>query len=48
MQLFVLPESEVLITTEVRLGMTAFTLMNALFMSGRIYAAWVDREREEA
>lgn len=45
MQLYVLPESEVLITTEVTLGMVAFATMNAILMSGRLYAAWVDRER---
>jgi cellulose synthase (UDP-forming) len=46
LQLFVLAESEVLITTEVRLGMTGFLIANSVLMSGRIYAAWVDRERE--
>jgi cellulose synthase (UDP-forming) len=45
MQLYVQPESEVLITTEVTLGMVAFALINALLMSGRLYAAWVDRDR---
>lgn len=48
MQLFVLAESEVLITTEVRVGMTGFLIINTILMSGRIYAAWVDRERSEA
>jgi len=43
-QLYVVPESEVRITTEVTLGMLSFLLVNGLFMSGRIYAAWVDRE----
>jgi cellulose synthase (UDP-forming) len=47
MQLYVVPESEVLITTEVTLGMTAFTIINALLMSGRLYAAWTDRARKE-
>ena len=47
LQLYVLPESEVLITTEVTLGMVAFALVNVLLMSGRLYAAWVDRERGE-
>jgi cellulose synthase (UDP-forming) len=42
-QLFVVPESEVLITTEVTLGMIAFAGINALLMSGRLYAAWADR-----
>jgi cellulose synthase (UDP-forming) len=46
-QLFVLPESEVRITTEVTLGMLFFMIMNAILMSGRLYAAWVDRERKE-
>ncbi|HEY0158738.1 MAG TPA: glycosyltransferase family 2 protein [Thermoanaerobaculia bacterium] len=47
LQLYVLPESEVLITTEVTLGMVTFATMNALLMSGRLYAAWVDRARKE-
>jgi hypothetical protein len=46
-QLWVLPESEVLITTEVTIGMVTFALMNVVMMGGRIYAAWTDREREE-
>jgi cellulose synthase (UDP-forming) len=46
-QLFVLPESEVRITTEVTLGMTVFTFVNVILMSGRLYAAWVDRDRSE-
>lgn len=45
LQLYVLPESEVRITTEVTLGMTTFTIVNAILMSGRLYAAWQDRER---
>lgn len=45
MQLYVVPESEVLITTEVTLGMVTFALMNVVLMSGRLYAAWVDRDR---
>ncbi|HYC61836.1 MAG TPA: glycosyltransferase [Thermoanaerobaculia bacterium] len=47
MQLYVVPESEVLITTEVTFGMTAFALMNVVLMSGRLYAAWIDRARKE-
>lgn len=43
MQLYVLPESEVLITTEVTLAMTAFATINMLLMSGRVFAAWTDR-----
>ena len=46
-ELFLLPESEVRITTEVTFGMLFFMFMNAVLMSGRLYAAWVDREREE-
>ena len=45
LQLYVVPESEVLITTEVTLGMVTFALINAVLMSGRLYAAWVDRDR---
>ena len=44
-QLYILPESEVLITTEVTLGMVTFATINALLMSGRLYAAWTDRAR---
>jgi len=47
MQLYVTPEAEVLITTEVTLGMVTFTIINALMMSGRLYAAWTDRARKE-
>lgn len=46
-QLYVMPESEVLITTEVTLGMVFFAMINALLMSGRLYAAWTDRDRRE-
>ncbi len=46
-ELWVLAESEVRITTEVTFGMLSFTLMNMVLMSGRLYAAWVDRERLE-
>lgn len=44
-RLFVVPESEVLITTEVTLGMIFFMTVNSIFMSGRLYAAWKDSER---
>jgi hypothetical protein len=37
----------VLITTEVTVGMVSFAIINTLLMSGRLYAAWVDRTREE-
>ena len=48
LQLYVVPESEVLITTEVTLGMVGFALINAVLMSGRLYAAWADRVRGAA
>ncbi|GAC1430653.1 MAG: hypothetical protein NVSMB68_02920 [Thermoanaerobaculia bacterium] len=41
-QLYIVPESEVLITTEVTVGMMMFLMMNIVLMSGRIYAAWID------
>jgi cellulose synthase (UDP-forming) len=47
-QLYLLPESEVRITTEVTVGMTSFLLINSILMSGRLYAAWVDRERSDS
>jgi len=47
MQLYIVPEAEVLITTEVTLGMVTFAIINALLMSGRLYAAWTDRARKE-
>ena len=43
MQLFVVQESEALITTEVTFAMIDFGIINAVLMSGRLYAAWVDR-----
>lgn len=46
MQLYVLPESEVLITTEVTVSMIVFALINIVLMSGRIVAAWRDRSKE--
>jgi cellulose synthase (UDP-forming) len=39
-----MPEAEVRITTEVTLGMVGFLIVNVLFMSGRLYAAWQDRK----
>ena len=44
-QLFFVPESEVLITTEVTVGMVMFLMINIVLMSGRVYAAWVDSVR---
>lgn len=46
-QLYVVPEAEVLITTEVTLCMLTFATINVLLLSGRLYAAWVDRARRE-
>jgi cellulose synthase (UDP-forming) len=46
-QLFLLPESEVRMTTEVTFGMLFFMCVNAVLMSGRLFAAWIDRERKE-
>ena len=46
-ELFLLPESEVRMSTEVTFGMLFFMGMNAVLMSGRLYAAWVDRERKK-
>ncbi|HQQ77458.1 MAG TPA: cellulose synthase catalytic subunit [Thermoanaerobaculia bacterium] len=44
-RLFVIPEAEVRISTEVTLGMLGFLVLNVVFMSGRIYAAWQGRPR---
>lgn len=41
-RLWLLPEAEVRITSEAAAGMIAFALINCLFMSGRLYAAWKD------
>ena len=46
-RLFIVPEAEVRITTEVTFGMLGFTIINTILMSGRIYAAWIDRERSD-
>ncbi|MEO8055743.1 MAG: glycosyltransferase family 2 protein [Acidobacteriota bacterium] len=42
-RLFVTPEAEVRISTEVTLGMLGFLVLNSIFMSGRVHAAWRDR-----
>ena len=47
-RLFFVPESEVLITTEVTLGMVFFMFVNSIFMSGRLYAAWKGSERSQS
>lgn len=41
-RLFFASEGEVRISTEAAAGMIGFTLLNAAFMSGRLYAAWKD------
>jgi cellulose synthase (UDP-forming) len=46
-QLYLAPEAEVLIATEVTVGMVAFLLMNIVLMSGRVYAAWIDSRQEK-
>lgn len=42
-RLYATGEGEVRITTEVTYGMLAFLLLNCVFMSGRIFAAWRSR-----
>lgn len=44
-RLFVVPEAEVRISTELTLGMLGFLVLNSIFMGGRVYAAWQDRTR---
>ena len=47
-QLYIVAESEVLISTEVTVGMVLFLMINIVLMSGRIFAAWIDsREKAE-
>jgi cellulose synthase/poly-beta-1,6-N-acetylglucosamine synthase-like glycosyltransferase len=46
-QLYAMPEAEVLITTEVTVGMVFFLMVNIVLMSGRVYAAWVDSREDE-
>lgn len=46
-RLYVLPEEQVRITTEVALGMLGFLGVNIFLSAGRLYAAWVDREQAE-
>jgi cellulose synthase (UDP-forming) len=47
-RLYVMAEAQVRITTEATLGMIGFAVVNCLFMSGRIYAAWKDSDRRNA
>jgi cellulose synthase (UDP-forming) len=42
---YLMSEAEVRITTEVAAGMVGFLMINVLFMSVRLYAAWKDRAR---
>jgi cellulose synthase (UDP-forming) len=42
---YFMSEAEARITTEVAAGMAGFLIINVLFMSGRLYAAWKDRAR---
>ncbi len=46
-QLYIVSEAEVLIATEVTVGMVLFLMMNIVLMSGRVYAAWVDSREDE-
>lgn len=44
-RIYFMSEAEVRITTEVAAGMAGFLMIDVLFMSGRLYAAWKDRRR---
>ena len=44
-RLYFLDESKVRMTTEATFGMIGFLFVNAVFMSGRLWAAWQDRSR---
>ena len=46
-RLFVLDEHHVRVTTEATWAMAGFLIINAIFMSGRLWAAWQDRVRRE-
>ena len=46
-RLFILDETHVRITTEATWAMAGFLIINSIFMSGRLWAAWQDRDREE-
>lgn len=47
LRLYELPEPQVRISTEVTAGMLLFLLMNCIYVSGRIYAAWVDSRPDQ-
>jgi len=44
-RLYLMSEAEGRITTEVAAGMIGFLMINVVFMSGRLYAAWNDRKQ---
>jgi cellulose synthase (UDP-forming) len=44
-RLYFASEAEVRISTEVTAGMIGFVIVNVVFMSGRLYAAWKDSDR---
>src|SRR5688500_14170137 len=46
-RLFALDETHVRITTEATWAMAGFLIINSIFMSGRLWAAWQDRDRGE-
>ena len=46
-RLYFLDETYVRLTTEATYGMIGFLTVNAIYMSGRVYAAWKDREIPE-
>ncbi len=46
-RLYVLDETHVRVTTEATYGMIAFLIVNLMLMSGRVWAAWQDRETWE-
>ncbi len=46
-RLFFLEESFVRITTEATWAMIGFVMINSLYMSGRLWAAWQDRTRKQ-
>ncbi|HEU4521607.1 MAG TPA: glycosyltransferase family 2 protein [Thermoanaerobaculia bacterium] len=47
LRLYHLDESHVRITTEATYAMIGFLIVNGIFMSGRLWAAWQDRARRE-
>jgi len=45
-RLYFLEESFVRITTEATWAMIGFVIVNTIYMSGRLWAAWLDRDQE--